>query len=334
MIAWFKNSTDGNQDFSSHARKSAEILRESAMLALSSSSSSSSLSTGPTQTSFVIEWLFLSGLIPLNAFPHDLDKALISNQILTSTFSVSDRLHALALVICNMTGVDVDPADSSLDQLQESKEEITPTKSPCRPRQEILVVVDGQNVAKQHHGRPSKRDRYSAEGIKIVCDFFMARGFKVKVFVPQFWLDERRLPADSGIEIDKDAPQPFPASSGFAESYAILCDLQARNMIAKTPSKDYDDSYVIAYAQQKNALVVSNDMYRDWVKKRKSDVWKLIGPKAQVEKAAEIVGATEDAWIKSHVLSYTFIDDDFLPNPDFDFSVIEKESQTNNQNSE
>jgi len=65
-----------------------------------------------------------------------------------------------------------------------------------------------------------------------------------------------------------------------------------------TPPQDYDDSYLIKYAEKKDAVILSNDRYRDWIEKA-----------TDVEKAKK--------WRDRHVISFTFILDEFMPNPDF-----------------
>ncbi len=67
--------------------------------------------------------------------------------------------------------------------------------------------------------------------------------------------------------------------------------------------QDYDDSYSIRYAQTHGGVVVTNDMYRDHVGG--------IGDRREREE--------QRAWTKSHLLSYTFVGDEFLPNPNFVF---------------
>lgn len=61
-----------------------------------------------------------------------------------------------------------------------------------------------------------------------------------------------------------------------------------------------DDSYCLEYARSHDAFLVSNDRYRD-----------------QFER---ITSGSERsdlrAWLKSHLVSFTFVSDEFLPNPD------------------
>ncbi len=53
--------------------------------------------------------------------------------------------------------------------------------------------------------------------------------------------------------------------------------------------------------QNPRAVIVTNDMFRDHVDKHK-------GNKRELRQ-----------WLKAHCLTYTFVNDEFLPNPDFVF---------------
>lgn len=72
-------------------------------------------------------------------------------------------------------------------------------------------------------------------------------------------------------------------------------------MLAGTPAQDYDDSYCISYAKENNAYIVTNDKYRDYL-----------------EKATD--KKKEREWLKLCLVTFTFEGDNFLVNPDCDFS--------------
>lgn len=67
--------------------------------------------------------------------------------------------------------------------------------------------------------------------------------------------------------------------------------------------QDYDDSYAIRYAQRAGGYVVTNDLYRDHLVKIEDR-----GRRDETKR-----------WLKSHCISYTFVGEEFLPNPDFRF---------------
>jgi len=68
------------------------------------------------------------------------------------------------------------------------------------------------------------------------------------------------------------------------------------------PSGDYDDSYSLEYARRHDGLLVSNDQFRDYVLKYPAD------------KQADVA-----TWIKDHRISFAWVTNEFLPNPDFHF---------------
>lgn len=76
--------------------------------------------------------------------------------------------------------------------------------------------------------------------------------------------------------------------------------------MVSTPSQDYDDSYCISYARQHDAFIVSNDKFRDYIKKLQTN------PNTN---EAETI-KKQDTWLQQHCVSFTFKGDEFLPNPD------------------
>lgn len=71
----------------------------------------------------------------------------------------------------------------------------------------------------------------------------------------------------------------------------LLQELVAQGTLVGTPPQDYDDSYCITYARHKGGYVVTNDLYRDHVKR--------------VENPKEREALRK--WIKQHCISYTFV---------------------------
>ncbi|EER14760.1 hypothetical protein Pmar_PMAR015292 [Perkinsus marinus ATCC 50983] len=173
-----------------------------------------------------------------------------------------------------------------------------PSESEYKP----LVLIDGPNVANRHGGQ-----QFTCKGLQICVDYYISRGHEVMVFLPDYLVNRNelfklrnaqkmRVQTVHGI---KAAPTHIPV-----DNIGILLKLQTQGRLALTPSKDYDDSYCLQYAHRKDAVIVSNDMYRDWVKKQPS--WK---------KSESIL------WLRTHVISYTFVKDEFMPNPDFSMPV-------------
>lgn len=73
--------------------------------------------------------------------------------------------------------------------------------------------------------------------------------------------------------------------------------MRANSGVLETaPAHDYDDSYIIEWATRNKACIVSNDKFRD--QKNEGKPWR-------------------SRWLKRHLISYAFIRQDFIPNPDF-----------------
>jgi hypothetical protein len=47
------------------------------------------------------------------------------------------------------------------------------------------------------------------------------------------------------------------------DNVTLLQELVAKGVIIPTPPQDYDDSYCITYAKQRDAFIVTNDLFRD-----------------------------------------------------------------------
>jgi hypothetical protein len=71
----------------------------------------------------------------------------------------------------------------------------------------------------------------------------------------------------------------------------------------QTPPQAYDDSFSIRHAKERGGYVVSNDLFRDHIAEQAT--------RAEKEEARR--------WLKTHVISFCFCGDEFLPNPDFKF---------------
>jgi hypothetical protein len=93
--------------------------------------------------------------------------------------------------------------------------------------------------------------------------------------------------------------------SKIADNIELLQDLSNQGLLITTPPQDYDDSYIIQYAMNHGGYIVSNDRFRDH-KLRESRVIRR--------------------WLRQHVISFTFICDEFMPNPDFVFQT-DKETE-------
>lgn len=170
----------------------------------------------------------------------------------------------------------------------------SPVPKPKPPPSEpYLVVVDAPNVAMSH----GRNKRFSWRGVKIAIEHFKALGHRVVGFVPAHHLNDRNKSRRRPGGVNGDL-QSTP------EDQAALQEMVEEGLLATTPSQDYDDSYCISYAMQRNGVVVTNDMFRDHTN--------------AVDGAQKRDNARR--WLKGHLISFTFIGDEFVPNPDFVFN--------------
>ena len=163
---------------------------------------------------------------------------------------------------------------------------VLPTPTPGAA---FLFVVDASNVALRH----GRKQTFSCRGIMICLAYIGERfpGARVALFLPDYVLDAAKVAAkrESG-----GRPAETP------DDVVYLQGLVERNVLFPTPPQDYDDSYQIEYARTHDGIIVSNDMFRD-----------------AVQKEPFMKRAALRAWLQQHVLSFTFIGDEFAPNPDF-----------------
>ena len=81
---------------------------------------------------------------------------------------------------------------------------------------------------------------------------------------------------------------------------SILRNLRTKGLVASVPSQDHDDDYWLQFAWQKDAYVVTNDRMKDHVEKYPGDDSEAFYK-----------------WRDERVISYTFVGDDYFPNPTF-----------------
>jgi len=82
---------------------------------------------------------------------------------------------------------------------------------------------------------------FSSVGVKLVVDYFKNKGHKdIKAFVPHF------------RENHANTKNP-----------EILKALEKEGILVLTPSRSYDDGFILEAAKLKNAVIVSNDNYKD-----------------------------------------------------------------------
>ncbi|KAK0424766.1 hypothetical protein QR680_008839 [Steinernema hermaphroditum] len=120
------------------------------------------------------------------------------------------------------------------------------------PPQLRSIVIDGSNIAMTH----GRKEVFSCRGIRDCVNFFRERGHSdIIVFVPQF---RREAPRSDCPITDQH----------------ILFELEAEQYLVFTPSRKingrrivcHDDRYILKTAEEKEAVIVSNDEYRDLIK--------------------------------------------------------------------
>lgn len=176
----------------------------------------------------------------------------------------------------------------------------SPATTPSSPEEKLLFVIDAANVAM----RFGQKGVFSTRGIAATMDY-LSRRFdgrcRFAMFLPEYMLDsekvaQKRRAHDLGIRQAKFQELP--------DDVSYLQQLESDSILVATPAQDYDDSYQIEYARRHGGVIVTNDMFRDAVEKLKP----------------HLRGALRE-WMRAHLLSFTFVGEEFIPNPDFQFPV-------------
>uniref|UniRef100_A0A8R1DIZ6 C3H1-type domain-containing protein n=1 Tax=Caenorhabditis japonica TaxID=281687 RepID=A0A8R1DIZ6_CAEJA len=148
-----------------------------------------------------------------------------------------------------------------------------PTNSLLR-----AVVVDGSNVAMLH----GRKEVFSCAGLRACLNFFLERGHsEVLIIIPQYRREQPR--SDSPItdqHILKEIERHI--------IYTPSRNLNGRRVVC------HDDRYILRTAELKDAVIVSNDEYRDLT--RENPAWRSI--------------------VEERLLMFTFVDDKFMPPDD------------------
>jgi hypothetical protein len=112
------------------------------------------------------------------------------------------------------------------------------------------VVIDGQNLAFTHGKEKNGKAAFSYDSLEIVTEFLYKRRYKPVIVLPSFWLKGRHPSKyDSNKIIEK------------LEDYGIFLSVKTKN------SNKVDDLFILNYAFNNNACVITNDKFRDKLEK-------------------------------------------------------------------
>ena len=149
-------------------------------------------------------------------------------------------------------------------------------------------------------------------GIVLAAQHFALAGHRVVGFLPDFLLDLERVAGkkrvarlgivDPSASADSSSFRKGFGASALPDDVLLLQQLVQDGVLVGTPPQDYDDAYCIKYAQSHNGFVVTNDQYRDHVSS-------FAGPEHRREREEQ------RQWTKTNLASFTFVGDEFLPNP-------------------
>ena len=155
--------------------------------------------------------------------------------------------------------------------------------------------------------RHGKDMNFSCRGIQIAVQYWVKNGHKVICFLPEYLFNYDEInQKKKQLKLDLNANKKSLKTSKLPDSVGVLNQMANAGIMVKTPAQDYDDSYCIQYARQADAFIVTNDKFRDYLKKIELKVSSNLPDQLKAE----------NAWIKQHSISFAFKEDEFLPNPD------------------
>lgn len=141
------------------------------------------------------------------------------------------------------------------------------------------VVLDGMNVGCALIGGGGHRFRSRA--IYLALEYYRARGVYAVALLPQNKVDNSL------------------GYSALADNVSLLKGLHEQKRVFFTPAGASDDNFIIAYAMNAQADLVSNDRFRH-----------ELGRQRGTEAAKRL-----KVFLRKHLVPFTFILEDFTPNP-------------------
>lgn len=196
------------------------------------------------------------------------------------------------------------------------------------PYDNLVVVIDAPNVAMAAGGNS---EHFRCDGIEKACSYYKDLGAKVVAIIPEFYLSYSEKQKTEHLKRTNPS-HPRARSMLIADNIRKLRNLKEEGVLFTTPKGDYDDSYCIEYARKHQGVIVSNDRYRDAIHKP----WKCekcgqmnrkgegICKKVFCDTVCPIPSKTTtrwryqlSQWLRTHIIRFMFVNDDFTPNPDF-----------------
>jgi hypothetical protein len=193
-------------------------------------------------------------------------------------------------------------------QYSEFQSGFQPDRVPSsQARSKCLIVLDAPNIAMRH----GMNQQFSSRGVRLAVDYFQALGHRVVAFIPDYMLKDekeqlaarRTQPRSANLTLDNNIANVCK----IPDDIAMLRAMVQEGVLVPTPPQDYDDSYCIQYAGMHNGCVVTNDLFRDHVQN-------MEGPRERKEAMR--------TWLKAHQISFTWVQNEFLPNPDFRYVLL------------
>jgi len=140
----------------------------------------------------------------------------------------------------------------------------------------LTVVLDCANI-----GWAYGHTQFNVDGVIKAISFFESLNIRVVGFLPLGYL---RKKTRARME---------------TEDYEKLENLARNNRVSMVPAGDHDDSYILSFARENNAFVISNDLFIDHMQ----------GIHEQSTRRSMAL------WLRVNRISYTFVRQVFVLNP-------------------
>lgn len=158
-------------------------------------------------------------------------------------------------------------------------------------------------------------DYYSSHGLKLVYEYFANFEVNIVGFIPASYARRRPTNGERGNALmeteDLEILNTLISSRkvGYSKTSCIIliCDALGFGLqLTVVPSGNNDDIYILTFARQYEAFVVSNDFFMDHIRS-------LTDPQTKLYTAA---------WLKENRCAYTFVGDVFMLDPTCSLAVV------------